>query len=83
MRDGLCQMLDLVVERPLWDGAIDERPGCPCVGVGVLSGVVEEMGGEVEGAGGAQDTDEVGVFGELGVQRGGDEHTPHCCRVFV
>ena len=80
MRDGLCQVLDLVVERPFWDATIDERPGCPRVGVGVLCGVVEEMGGEVEGAGGAQDTDEVG---ELGVQRGGDEHTLHCCRVFV
>jgi len=74
--DSVGQLVDLVLERPLWDGTVDEWPGRPGVGVLVLllGGVLEEMGGEVEGAGRAQDADEVGVFGELGVERGGDEH---------
>jgi hypothetical protein len=37
-------------------------------GVAVLCGVVKEVCGEVEGAGRAQDADEVGVFSELGMQ---------------
>jgi len=46
------------------------QSGRPGVGVLVLllGGVLEV--GEVEGAGRAQDADKVGVFGELGVERG-------------
>jgi hypothetical protein len=37
----LCQVLDLVMEGPFWDGTVDERPGCPRVGVAVLCGAEE------------------------------------------
>lgn len=66
-RDGLGEVLDLVCECPFGNGAVDERPQRPGDVVAVVGGVEEEMCGEVEGAGRAECTDQVGVGGELGV----------------
>ena len=79
-QDGLAELHDLVREGPLGDRAVDERPLCPCL-VAVVA--AEEVRGEVERAGGAEDADEAGVLCQLGVQGSGDMHAPggHCVGV--
>lgn len=73
-----CQLANFFVDGPFRYGTVDEWPKCPRVLVGVLLCMAEEMGGEIERAGRAQDADETGVVGEFGVECGGDERTLHC-----
>lgn len=54
LHNSFAQLLDLVFERPFWYRTVDERPGCPSVGIFllflplVLGGVLEDMGSEIK-----------------------------------